>query len=808
MNISLENYKYQGEGLKQLNSSFPSTGYSAGRDYTFANHQKVHVFRSNNFLNFACGNETLAVKLNTNGTINQLKWNHVEHNNENTFPKEVLWVKLAVAQHFEHLDLTKQVEKKPVNVNNNNSLPIVAAPTQKAVFDNGSFVTLKAVLEVISRIDLKGSNSRKVEEVQKIGEVDNNIYEYLNGSKLMHIIKALDFNKLNQKFYDVTSVHGNRFDGRHGEKNYVVSRNGNTITVGDSKGTLVFSYDIDKRTGHTSNYKNQNGDCKKEQINWELNKSAMFTLIPKKDRERQLENALRFEFNKENYYVWRNGDFIVVEAQSSIAVKTPTNKIGLMVGKNGQVTSVKVNVEKPILMKNVNDFEEYLAKNPDKSQLLYAALKQAFIVSSQYKPNAQKTRVYADVVRSGIKKFPYILLNLFMKEINKMHSNGDKDPYMTISFMQDNLKKAEGVDDTGLSRDFISELAEAMCQYLGFKIDKNTQLYYPSEERALSEEKKDMYIQFGQLLKLCHNTKQSFVTGVLFDSSLFIAICNLSYSSLKKDSYQDLKSEEKSSIIKKIATTYNKPEVYEDEFEMILRTSNPNFTPKKLNEQAVDLYFKDAWVSSDYEIALQYLKIMDADDELPDKYSNEDVKQQFMVTAEEDPKVQIIERQAEAIFYMAKGFVELANPGSLEKEDIEDAWMSMNHLNPRDVKFNIAEKIQGSINREAFSKYFEESSVFQIARLRRVILEWINDPKTTDQEIKKMLQNLSGASAIVKGKTYKFKPFNLSDIFDTHTCYFYTNVNVDFLLEIKDDAELLKLFKSLYVGLGSNYNRA
>ena len=120
----------------------------------------------------------------------------------------------------------------------------------------------------------------------------------------------------------------------------------------------------------------------------------------------------------------------------------------------------------------------------------------------------------------------------------------------------------------------------------------------------------------------------------------------------------------------------------------------------------------------------------------------------------------------------------------------------------------ITDKIQGCIDRKAFDDYFKISNDPQIKRLRDVIVKWVKDPKTTDQEIKKMLQNLSGSTAIVKGKTYEFKPYNYSDIFDTHTCYFYTNVNVEFLKQIEDDKELLNLFKSMYVDLGSIYNKA
>ena len=780
------NSQHLGDGLKKLKNSFTKTGYKAGRDFTFKNHPPVRVYQSSKHLNFVCNKQVLAVKLNSNGTISHVRLSQDEYTDEKTFPEEIQWVKLVVASHCQGEEILSTSK---------NTVPS-ATPLQNEAFDKGSFVTLMAVMEIISGINLYGGNSRKMSEMQVIAGIDNPIYEYINGSKLMHIIKALDYNRLNRKFYELTTEHGNRFSGRKGEKNYVVSRKGKTITISDANKQLVFSYDIDPKTGNASNYKNANGKCKKDEINWDLNKSAMFALIPKNERERQRENALRFEFNGENYYVWHNQQFLVVEAQTSIAEKIPTNKLGLKVGKDGLVTSLQVNVEKPIPIKSTKEFEEYLNNNPEKSQLLYAALKQGFIVSSQYKLNKSwNNRLYADIVRSGIKKFPHILLDLFMQEINKMHREGDKDPYMTTHFMLDDLSVEKGIDDTGLTRDFISELAEAMCQHLGFLTDKTTHLYYPSENKVLSEEKKEMYTQFGQLLKLCHNTKQSFVSGVLLDDSIFYTICSLSYKTIAKKSYQDLEDDEKFTLFNKLIETANSSE-----------TANASALQKQ--SQILALYFKDSWTPDDYKKAEEYIELVGDEDELPSEPEPEDIQNQFMITVSDDPKIQKIEGQAEAVFYIAKGFLKLANPGSLQDVDIEDAWTSFNYLSQRDVKLTITDKIQGCIDRKAFDDYFKISNDPQIKRLRDVIVKWVKDPKTTDQEIKKMLQNLSGSTAIVKGKTYEFKPYNYSDIFDTHTCYFYTNVNVEFLKQIEDDKELLNLFKSMYVDLGSIYNKA
>lgn len=602
------------------------------------------------------------------------------------------------------------------------------------------------------------------------GKTESKVIGNTNNPNIFTVVPIQHKNYLeeNKELLDLLKSGGKAY--KFGDEGYMITMiDEETVFITHDDLQLDFAIDNEGNITNTIVYlKDENDKFKKSgtsfsEEHYEIVNLAI-TELKYKVKPHLAINIEGSDPDQNSYYAWVSDENVLtIESEESISLFDGSNRMRLLLNENGSIQSVSI---------NQNPFKADLPLPAHWSTLLNTALEKALVNSSSYKIYKGK-KILGSVLRTGLRIVPE---HHIAEIVDLVKQTGY--PLSEIStnfvFLLDNLTKSIGIDEGGLSMEVVSESVEALCEKMQFSYDKGSSLYYPTSKDPLTTHSKEILENLGAfLLFLCQN-KQKFVTGVLFDASLFQAIFSMSYHEAL-GSFEDLSERTKQNLLLTLYDSQNKE-----------KPSSSN-KAKHSNRDYLEIFYKTNWNDQDREVAKYFLEnilMYDPNDE-DDRVYFEDLQKSYSQSVKEDAYLSLFIQQLEPIHAIASGMAKLVQD---KKHSTKDnlSWSALREIDPE----KMSTSIQGSLDRSALKDFFvpgftsNPEMKTNLELVCKWIKEWIQDPNTPDQDIKDFLKQLTGTTGISLEKHYKFSTKSASDspLISIHTCFFRAEINGNVLL--------------------------
>ena len=676
------------------------------------------------------------------------------------------------------------------------------APLQQMGQSLNFVKTLRAALYSINQVNL---NALTKSETLQIGTKSNEIKEFVNNTQLMRVYrKKPSHQEINielLKQLRQNSHLSKTFFNNYDHKNYTIQKiNDSSIEVSSDNIKLKITFDnqgnIDQKSGSFKQGNQWRSIAHFTQGNFKLLSLGISQIVPPKEDV----NAIKFEHEGVNYFTWYSEpDRIIIESQDSIKSGNQSNKIGLGLDSNGAISSVAINRENPRTVGN-QDVEAIIPN--EWKPIIKKGVEKSLIASSTY--NQSYGQIDGKVVRSGLEVIPEFHLSKITKIIDSLYGSGRPltSINMNIVFLLNTLQTANGIDAGGLARDLVCELSEALCKKFEFGIADESKMYYPKSTSPLSAETKELFRNLGKFFMFLNWTSQDVITGAIFDISLFKGALSLSFDEANTP-FDQLKDDVKQKLLLAI---------YDSQTEELQKIKAHLKTYGTSDREYLELFYQANWTETDTQTARSYLEgvlLLDEEEE-DDKDYFVDLQKGFRKAITEQPAFTKFLDQLEPVHAIAGGMTTFADRDQFQSKDTSSFYWEVNRaIDPKIMSV----KVQGSLDRNKLRDYIivDPLSVGvakqKLEQARGWILEWIEDKNTSDENIRKALQNLTGSSGIVQNKKFELKSNSYQSVFmNIHTCFFYADISNDALQNLGKE-DFMSQFLGSCVG-DASYNTA
>lgn len=413
----------------------------------------------------------------------------------------------------------------------------------------------------------------------------------------------------------------------------------------------------------------------------------------------------------------------------------------------------------------------------DRSDWLMCTLKATIELSSNYAFKNKKIEIH--VLKRGVEKSPADHLNK-LSDALKAAVKTKQHPRLTVVLLKDNLSKGDGLDNGGISRDYLNSLCASLIENscISFKSQKVSKLFMPvtttkndsvpgltpMEQRSLNE--------IGRVMMFCYKSKpntedvknNAYAIGQHFDDMLFEVALTLSSDELNKN-FDELSMEVKAEMAKRVMEKFLKIDATNSEsikdklalFELFLWKNNPL---TQYNLAAAPEFAGEDFIDEDDGYSLDINK------------ANEDPKAFVDAVCQgllnEKCGDTTVAELIAPIFAIAQGL----KSGCSSGED----WDAVRKVSSRDLN----NKIQGSLDRntiaasfqvitkfndsEGFEKNIPWAEIEELNKKTQWLMNWIQNPKTDDEDIRKFLVYTTGSNSLPAGQKISIcrqgKPYN------------------------------------------------
>jgi hypothetical protein len=513
----------------------------------------------------------------------------------------------------------------------------------------------------------------------------------------------------------------------------------------------------------------------------------------------QKTGQIQIGSNNQYYAVWYNSNFSAINIQDAANYNAGNqeNKLGIIIDPAGKITSLWVN---GTALPNTTLIPEEF------SDKVRACFKKALEVSSTYvintHPSFNISFAKIEVVRRGLNAVQdFHLINL--SETLEKGIKSYQDPKFKVGFLRDNLTFDYGIDEGGLSRDYLNDLFEACAEnpMLSMEQVKPSTLWLPKTKAAyeqlnplplLDPNEIELYRAIGKIMMYCFNSRTvpgywdaTCSIGRHFDDALFKAALCLTAEEMDT-SFKDLSLNTQLKMAKallaasKEAGNETAEGIFKNRINYLERFSSlPNFnnvSDADLTSAALDIFYADC---------------------LPDEFGEEDdlkldvIKQkpamfkQALFDSVFFPKNDHgqIGAQLAPLHAIAKGMKSFCHPGLIAVNP--NVYWNHKFMNKNYLDFS--KKVQGSINRQEIVDNMKlDLNVVGLARIeieKKVnwLKEWLLDTVNgaSDDELKNFLKFATGTSGLPQGKmlTIQQQAVPYFPVPKAHTCSFAIDIS-------------------------------
>lgn len=427
----------------------------------------------------------------------------------------------------------------------------------------------------------------------------------------------------------------------------------------------------------------------------------------------------------------------------------------------------------------------------DRAEWLMGAFKAAIELSSNYESKNKKIEI--NVLKRGVEKNPADHLNK-LSDALKEASKTKKHPRLNVVLLKENLTKGDGLDNGGISRDYLNSLFASLVEDSSvlFKAQKPSKLFMPvaTQQGVASDDASTLFPgltpmekrslnEMGRVMMFCYNSKpntadiknNAYAIGQHFDDLLFEVALTLSADEAKAN-FEELSVNTKTDMAKRI-------------FEKFLMSDPKNIrdkvedTKKHIAEKVAlfDLFNWNGGAFDGYDL--------NAAGQFAPDFINEDDGYSIdmdLVNAKPQTFVNAVREKLLAETFGTSTVSELVAPIHAIAQGLKAAcnsdyeWLLITGVTARD--FN--NKIQGSLNRNAIADSFQVitkfndndgyeknipiSEINEMNKKTQWMKDWIQNPKTKDEDIRKFLVYTTGSNSLPNDQEITIqrqaKPYN------------------------------------------------
>ncbi|MBS0637599.1 MAG: hypothetical protein JSS12_08810, partial [Verrucomicrobia bacterium] len=346
--------------------------------------------------------------------------------------------------------------------------------------------------------------------------------------------------------------------------------------------------------------------------------------------------------------------------------------------------------------------------------------------------------------REQIKQNPLALLAKLTENIDK-----HKIKQLSIEFAGE-----EGIDASGLGREFVSLLSEAVVEALRPTPQKNGLV----RAIPMNEDNKQICQQLGKLMMFCLNSTQNYPMGMIFDHGFF-AMLSMLQPHHGSRALQDLLKDNKT--FNELFTIYLAMEsTNEKEADTIARLKSWNTPFNQNTDPAVlsDLYFSESCMFEERGGL--------------DKLSEEEIKADPSILKQPEYMAALQEVAREKIAETIMAALQPVLPAAIE---VAKGMQSVNYP----VNFDkaqkmgpaaLSEKLQGTLSTPVVLQNLKFSEDIPPEK-QNLFKEWIET--LPPDQLKRFVFALTGAYAVGKAE---LKLFPTSERVIFHTCFSYADI--------------------------------
>jgi len=540
------------------------------------------------------------------------------------------------------------------------------------------------------------------------------------------------------------------------------------------------------------------------------------------------EEQLEVEVDGEKYKVWFNPEFQSYNIQKAAQFKkdrkgmlkgsSQEDKIGVLV-RDGKIVSVQA--ENMQLQTNRIP-EKYVPRFLACFRKLLENSSSYTYTKSQYEGQAP---IEIAVVRRGLSENPDFHLKSLTDKFDEA-LEFTSDSKVKVSFKQDDLSYALGIDAGGLTRDLFDDLCAAVTKNSHAKFDVLPSSLHLPRSRAeyqlgrslpqLDHEEQAIFERLGKVKMHCYNSKaisghwdNSTSTGRHFDDALFKAASALDSREIDTP-FEELSLGTKLKMCKALTEAQTAAPQFERQnylrmIELLAKANKgitadreTQFDVSKLTEQELEEACQIAYYGGTPPEGLfpEDLLTADLEPDMANIKSSPENKLKVLKALEatlfksKSTTFKQFATQLAPIHAIAKGMKAHCSPGPLtgiepsseaekqrlRKERTDEKWEAEFHGKD---SVAISTKIQGSISREDIVRQIKVNvqgpAKAEIERKTGWLKEWILSKDTTDQEIRAFLKFVTGSSSLPKDKDITIESQAEGDALPvpkTHTCSF------------------------------------
>jgi len=509
------------------------------------------------------------------------------------------------------------------------------------------------------------------------------------------------------------------------------------------------------------------------------------------------------------FVVWYNEAFSAINIQEENYYRDghQIDKLGIIIDDRGKITSLRINN----VAKDSNRVPD--AFLPQVQESFKAALRHSSHYRTRLTHHSDYAPIVITIVRRGIKEIPAFHLQKFSQVIQEAKGRQDDskiydDPKIYVEFLKDDLSLDIGVDQGGLSLDYLDELFDGIINspILSFQSMESSLLVLPRTKESyqhlqplpkLNKQEQTLYEDIGKVMMYCCQSQVvpeewgSYHMGRHFDEALFKGVLCLT--------------------AQEIDTPFENLAV-----PTLLRMCEALLSADKGREDMDYLMRRIIWVETfhllDDETVLEVARELIYADCLPIDLTLNNKGEEPDMEKIQSSKTHFLTCLTDSVFYqegshgqlgiqlaplhaIAKGMKALCRRSD---ELITDELSWNNFMTYRSFQ-EVSDKIQGSLDRKTIAnqmtldlglvdqihKVNQNSSYWlnaqdakgEIEKKMGWLQEWIRDEKegATQDELKRLLKFLTASSSFPKGREIVVKaqcerPFSPVPI--VHTCSF------------------------------------
>jgi hypothetical protein len=492
------------------------------------------------------------------------------------------------------------------------------------------------------------------------------------------------------------------------------------------------------------------------------------------------------------YAIWivglPNGRFAVnIQEKHSFDQSLLSGKIGLNIGAQGQIESMYV------------DSIRVASLSEDQQRLLQAAFRTVLASSSSYTGGPT---IYIQTVTRGPKEIPEFHLQSLVEQIR-----ANPQSRLRVTFKRDDLQLLSAIDATGLSRSYLEGLFSGI---VGLSSTTEWRSRQPRPQPPFVDKGQ----QIGAVLMWCYLMNQSQNVGYMIGNHLKPAALAAALSLTADEVDQGYTPQVRVNILRMIADASSKTDPHlpigsvaqmadMDKFFGEYRTAACTPTQQAaaqlevldqhltaimglcLDEDGMPLqWFLDSGMTKE---TIQVLLRKDPTQRSPEEIAfleNLKGRAQECLSSDKfwDDALEMSELNPRAIHEIARGMKGFIQPRP--DQTPTTAWDAVRSDAIRgsivDGSFKFNASVQGAFNPEAIATSIQGEGAVPpwLAAKIQWIQEWVRDPATTKDDIKKFLKWVRGSSsAPAPGQEIKISELvqhgaqEYSAPFFTHTCF-------------------------------------